>query len=140
MAEELSVQVKYWIGDKSGQPTETKRLDGSTIEPARMGLPENVTASKVNPLFVCWTCSILSLSKAYPISLAVCLCQPQAGDYTYSGVHDQGVLPDMREGGPMAKLIACVQQAREANDEYLTKLIEAEKAEHRDKKAKIGDE
>jgi len=58
-------------------------------------------------------------------------------------MHDQGSLPAPREGGNMAKLIACVQQAKLANDKYLTQLIENEKkgkvvAQHQDKKAKLS--
>ena len=65
--------------------------------------------------------------------------KPEAGDYGYSGVHDQGALPPPREGGPMALLIACVQEAKNANDEYLTRAIAAEKEleqAHVDKRAK----
>ena len=57
-------------------------------------------------------------------------------------MHDQGPLPAPREGGNMAKLIACVQQAKAANDQYLTQLIEIEKkgkvVQHHDKKAKLS--
>ena len=53
--------------------------------------------------------------------------QPEAGSYTYSGMHDQGPLPPPKEGGPMATLIGCVQQAKRDNDKYLTEIIEHEK-------------
>lgn len=47
-------------------------------------------------------------------------------------------MPLPREGGPMAQLISCVQQAKAMNDEYLTKIIEQEKEDknHPSKKAK----
>lgn len=72
-----------------------------------------------------------------------CLVQPQAGDYTYTGMHDQGPLPEPRQGGSMAKLIACVQQAKATNDEFLTSVIENEKEEqhhHQGKKLKVSDD
>ena len=54
-------------------------------------------------------------------------CQPQPGDYMYSGIHDHGPLVPPREGGDMAQLIGCVQAAKQFNDEFLTKHIEEEK-------------
>ena len=67
--------------------------------------------------------------------------QPHAGDYAYSGMHDQGPLPAPREGGPMAQLIACVQQAKQTNDEFLTQVIQDEKKQshHQDKRPKTTD-
>jgi hypothetical protein len=72
--------------------------------------------------------------------------QPEAGDFSYSGMHDDGPLPALREGGVMSQLIACVQKAKETNDEYLTGIIEEEKnratsksekqEQHESKKAK----
>ncbi|KAG7343947.1 hypothetical protein IV203_021955 [Nitzschia inconspicua] len=52
---------------------------------------------------------------------------PQPGDYFYSGMHDQGPLPDLKEGGPMALLLGCVEGAKEYNNSFLTTLIEVEK-------------
>ena len=72
--------------------------------------------------------------------------QPHAGDFSYSGMHDDGPLPALQEGGVMSQLIACVQKAKETNDEYLTGIIEEEKSrimskseheqQHESKKAK----
>jgi hypothetical protein len=53
--------------------------------------------------------------------------QPQAGDYSYSGMHDDGTIPAPLEGGVMSQLIACVQKAKQTNDEYLTGIIQEEK-------------
>jgi hypothetical protein len=53
--------------------------------------------------------------------------QPEAGDYSYSGMHDSGPLVPPIEGGPIANLIASVLQAKEHNDAYLTQIIEDEK-------------
>jgi hypothetical protein len=61
--------------------------------------------------------------------------QPLAGDFSYSGVHDHGQLPDLRQGGPMALLIACVEQAKQKNDSFLTAEIQGN--EHVDKKVKV---
>lgn len=68
----------------------------------------------------------------------ICYSQPQPGDYSYSGLHDAGSLPLPREQGPMAQLIACVQQAKTTNDEYLTRVIQQENQDksHPSKKAK----
>ena len=44
-------------------------------------------------------------------------------------MHDSGCLSEPREGGPVARLIHIVSQAKEFNDTYLTTVIEAEKAE-----------
>ena len=47
----------------------------------------------------------------------------QAGDESYSGIHDQGPMPPLREGGTMALLLQCAQQAKAFNDQYLTEVI-----------------
>lgn len=66
--------------------------------------------------------------------------QPEPGDFCYSGRHDSDVLPAPKEGGPMALLIGCVQEAKTANDEYLTSVIEKEKEELPHKKSKYDSE
>jgi hypothetical protein len=68
--------------------------------------------------------------------------QPSAGDFTYSGVHDHGPLPIPSEGGPMSSLISFVTEAKKANDEFLTQLIENEKSicEREEKRAKVDDQ
>lgn len=62
--------------------------------------------------------------------------QPEPGDFRYSGRHDSDVLPAPKEGGPMALLIGCVQEAKKVNDEYLTNVIENERDELPLKKSK----
>jgi hypothetical protein len=52
---------------------------------------------------------------------------PQPGDYSYSGMHDQGPLPELKQGGPMAVLLGCAQAAKDYNNTFLTSLIEQEK-------------
>ena len=73
---------------------------------------------------------------------------------SYSGVHDQGPLPPLREGGPMAVLLSCLQEAKKFNDQYLTERIAAQlktetKAHHNQedvisinplKRPKVGDD
>jgi hypothetical protein len=51
------------------------------------------------------------------------LGKPEAGDFSYCGVHDQGLLPSVRSCGLMALLIGCVERAQLFNDEYLTGVI-----------------
>jgi hypothetical protein len=54
-------------------------------------------------------------------------CQkPQPGHYSYSGMHDTGELPPLREGGHMADMISYVLAAKSYNDEYLTALMNEE--------------
>lgn len=52
------------------------------------------------------------------------IIQPQAGEFSYSGLHDHGPLIPPKEGGPMALLIGCVQAAKEYNDRFLTECIQ----------------
>jgi hypothetical protein len=47
----VSVKISYWIPeqgkDVGEQPTETRIFDASNVEPARIGLPEDVEPVKV---------------------------------------------------------------------------------------------
>jgi hypothetical protein len=70
-------------------------------EPLRIGLPEGVQPEK----------------------------RP-AGDDSYCGLHDQGPLPPLKEGGPMAVLLACTQRAKKFNDDYLTNAMAAQRKAH----------
>lgn len=56
--------------------------------------------------------------------------QPEAGDYSYSGMHDHGPLPAPKEGGDIAQLIGCVEATKRFSDEFLTDVIKKEKAHH----------
>lgn len=53
--------------------------------------------------------------------------KPQPGDYSYSGMHDQGPLPQPKEGGQFAQIIGLVISAKNSSDAYLTELIEKER-------------
>ena len=48
-------------------------------------------------------------------------------------MHDQGPLPALKEGGPIAFLIGCTRLAKEHNDAFLTKCIEQEKEQKKSK-------
>jgi len=41
-------------------------------------------------------------------------------------MHDQGILPNLKEGGPLTLLTGCAQLAKNYNDEFLTQRIEEE--------------
>jgi hypothetical protein len=43
-------------------------------------------------------------------------------------MHDTGPLVPPKEGGPIAHLIAAIQQAKAYNDSYLTDMIEQEES------------
>jgi hypothetical protein len=43
--------------------------------------------------------------------------------YEYSGRHDQGKLPDMKSTGPMAEVIAAMQEAKRVSDQFLSERI-----------------
>lgn len=53
--------------------------------------------------------------------------QPLGGDYSYSGMHDHGKLPEPKEGGDIALLLTMVKKAQESSDELLTMIIKKEK-------------
>jgi hypothetical protein len=55
---------------------------------------------------------------------------PLPGDYSYSGVHDQGSLPGLKQGGQMAQLLGCTEAAKEFNNTFMTTLLEQEKKIH----------
>ena len=141
----VGIKVTYPIasdGNEEGKTLE-QSFDGDSVEPARIGLPAGQEPIKVR-LFVCLLVCLLAwqhFSAVFPEkagfslthlrlpSHAVFVLQPQAGSFAYSGMHDQGPLPPPREGGAMATLIACVQEAKNFNDEFLTKIIEEEKSQ-----------
>jgi hypothetical protein len=109
----VKIQATYWISNadessssdapptriQSFGPASPSTETHTAIDtPARMGLPEGVHAEK----------------------------RP-AGDDSYSGMHDQGPLPPLKEGGSMAMLLSCAQEAKKFNDQYLTEMIAAQK-------------
>lgn len=57
--------------------------------------------------------------------------QPDAGDYSYSGMHDHGVLPKLKEGGDFSLMIGLANEARKHSDELLTRIIREEQMDGR---------
>lgn len=60
-----------------------------------------------------------------------------AGDYSYSGRHDHGPLPPLKEGGPLAILLACTQSAKDFNDGYLTEVIAKQQKSEKEEGASL---
>ncbi|CAJ1951040.1 unnamed protein product [Cylindrotheca closterium] len=46
------------------------------------------------------------------------------GDYSYSGRHDHGELPPLREQTELGRLLVCVKEAKERNDRFITEKIQ----------------
>jgi hypothetical protein len=57
--------------------------------------------------------------------------QPDAGDYSYSGMHDHGALPKLKEGGDFSLMIGLANEARKHSDELLTRIIKEEQMDGR---------
>lgn len=129
MNTKIGIQATYWIQgnetqDDNGQPSNSSVFTfgpSSTstnviTTPIRIGLPEDCP---------------------YPPP------KPQAGDEKYSGLHDSGPLPPPKEGGDMAILLHCVQQAKQLNDQFLTEQMSLAKKKqgdndmHPTKRAKV---
>lgn len=73
-------------------------FDASNCNPAIIGLPHGIEPTKAEP-----------------------------GDYSYSGMHDHGILPAPKEDGQFAQIIGLVSAAKKASDVYLTELIVIER-------------
>jgi hypothetical protein len=56
--------------------------------------------------------------------------------YGYSGRHDHGVLPELKSTGPMARLVASLEEAKREGDTVLTELMVKEKGEKDEPDAK----
>jgi hypothetical protein len=130
---DVYIQATYWIRDfesvsatsaaNSQQPTRIQGFScgsGSSSSP-----PTNHCTDS--------TAGTISTYEAVQGPLRIGLpegVQPQklpAGDDSYSGLHDHGPLPPLREGGQMAVLLACAQNAKSFNDDYLTEVIAAQR-------------
>ena len=83
----------------SSSSTTEQTFDASNVCTATVGLAQGESATKAEP-----------------------------GSYAYTGMHDHGPFQPPKEGGPMALLIACANEAQKASDKFLTEIIEREKA------------
>ncbi len=122
----MSVKINFRIQDDKSITQARRTFDASNCEPATLGLSEGRTPTKVRD-FGCMG------NKRYLSSHIQ--SQPDAGDYSYSGMHDHGPLPPPIEGGDVALLIGCVDAAKRCSDEFLTNVIKKEKARSPPKKA-----
>ena len=81
---------------------------------------------------------------AHTLSSLFLPLQLEPGDYSYSGMHDDGPLPAPKEGGLWNQMISNVQAAKRFSDEYMTNIINQEKAtkeaSHPPKKPKTNEE
>jgi len=73
-------------------------FDSSNVSTATVGLAQGESATKAVP-----------------------------GSYAYTGMHDHGPFQPPKEGGPIALLIGCANEAQKASDKFLTEIIEREK-------------
>lgn len=78
--------------------TEHHTFDASNVSTATVGLAPGESAAKAEP-----------------------------GTYAYTGMHDHGAFQAPKEGGPIALLIGCANEAQKASDKFLTEIIEREK-------------
>jgi len=103
-ANRCRIQCSYEIVNKVDRTIikTIKIFDASNASTVRVGLPAETTV----------------LQKSQP------------GDFHYSGMHDSGPLPKLKEGGPLALLIGCTKLSKNYNDEFLTRLIEEESVYH----------
>lgn len=88
-------------GAQSSTPSTTTKphtFDASNVIPATIGLNAGSSPTKAEP-----------------------------GSYVYTGMHDHGEFPRPKEGGPMAVLVGCADEAKKASDKLLTQVIDTEK-------------
>ena len=61
--------------------------------------------------------------------------------YGYSGRHDHGSLPELKSGsGPMARLVASLEDAKRETDKVMTEVVKREKEEPPDKKPRLEED
>jgi hypothetical protein len=75
---------------------------------------------------------VLTHSK-YDSHLSCCMNKARPGNDSYSGIHDHGTLPLLREGGYGAILVGCIYSAKKFNDDYITGIMMAHQASKRDR-------
>lgn len=120
-----SVTVRYWIGTN-------KPADEVANAAAAVPVPTPTRTETLD-----------AITAPTAAATTVTPKKPAPGDYSYCGMHDQGLLPvplvDNNNAGSMTQLIASVQAAKKLNDTYLTEVIQQEKeTEHQvTKRAKV---
>lgn len=114
----VEIQATYWI---SHEAKDSSSSDDVVIEPTR--IQSFGTANLANNNHYTTVNTPLRIGLPEGVSPE----KRPAGDESYSGLHDQGPLPPLNEGGSMAILITCLQDAKIFNDQYLTEVITAQK-------------
>mmetsp|Transcript_23977 Transcript_23977/g.68916 ORF Transcript_23977/g.68916 Transcript_23977/m.68916 type:complete len:122 (+) Transcript_23977:123-488(+) len=97
----MSIRQTFTIPQTKGAAAATateQTFDASNVSPATVGLAPGESAAKAEP-----------------------------GSYAYTGMHDHGAFQSPKDGGPIALLIGCANEAQKASDKYLTEIIEREK-------------
>jgi hypothetical protein len=120
----VSITTTYWIPTEPPESVVVVDNVFATTRHATLGLPTTTTTS---------TTTVSSSKKEEDVVVVVddvVPTKPPAGSFTYSGMHDQGPLVSPREGGDMAILIACCEDAKAHTDEYLTQVIMANNQHH----------
>ena len=101
--EAMSIRQTFTIPQQTQEAaaataTEHQTFDASNVSTATVGLAPGESAAKAEP-----------------------------GSYAYTGMHDHGAFQAPKEGGPIALLISCANEAQKASDKFLTEIIEREK-------------
>jgi hypothetical protein len=123
MGRPVKIQATYWIGVTEKEASSSSSNDGAE-KPTRVqsfgpSSPTAQTHTKVD----------IPLRLGVPEGAKL----DKNSDDIYTGLHDQGPLPPLKEGGPMAVLMSCLREAKNFNDKYLTEAI----SEQRKKETKV---
>jgi len=125
----VQIQATYWIMDGAASASSSSTSsDGGEVVPKIQTFGFSPSHSSNDDSYV-------AVKAPLRIGLPEDIIHPEKrppGDDSYSGLHDQGPLPPLKEDGPMAWLLACVQEARKFNDEYLTEAIARQRKTDKD--------
>jgi hypothetical protein len=126
-ARPVRIQATYWIGvTAADNEAASSSSEGTEKPPTRIQSFGPSSPSSDNHIKI-----------DTPLRLGVPngVVKPETNsDIIYTGFHDQGPLPPLKEGGPMAVLMSCLQEAKNFNDQYLTEAI----SEQRKKETKVN--
>ena len=122
-ARTVEIKATYWIGKPDTESSSSVSSDNDGAQPTRIRSFGTALRSHLED-----DSSYVVIDTPFRVGLpeGVKAEKRPAGDESYSGIHDQGPLPPLREGGSMALLLQCAQQAKAFNDEYLTEVISAQ--------------